>query len=89
MKNVTDSAVFSLMEWAIATLKKIENLPDQDCYEWDLRIDLIIIIRDCATAMITPTFDRMELMDDAVDVAERLGGFDEVFVDGLWGRIEE
>lgn len=89
MKNVTDSAVFSLMEWATASLKKIERLPEQDCYEWDLRLDLIILIRDCATAMITPSFDRMELMDDAVDVAERMGGFDEVFVNGLWGTIVE
>lgn len=30
MKNVTDSALFSLLEWAVASLKKVENLPEQD-----------------------------------------------------------
>ncbi|CAH3662623.1 hypothetical protein VBJ04_11000 [Enterobacter hormaechei] len=87
MKNVTDSALFSLLEWAVASLKKVENLPEQDCFELDLKVDLINIIRDCATAMNNPTFDEVEIMQDATDVAERLGELDEIFVEGLWEKM--
>lgn len=79
MNVLTDNALFALMEWAVASLKRLEY-EEQDTWELDLRVDLLNLIRDIAIALNNASRDEWEVFEEAQDIADRLGEADSSFV---------
>lgn len=83
---MTNNALFELLLWATESLKRIEFLP-QDCYELDLKIDLLNLVSDVAQALNNPGADVWPITEEAEDIAQRLLVSEEEFMNLLIEKV--
>ena len=87
MKKLTDNALFSLMEWAMSSLRRLDHHHEQDIFEQDLRVDLLNLLRDTADVLNNPSKNSYELVDDAMDIAERMEEVDANVISNIAARL--